>query len=87
MINEGIENGAPMETMKKVALCSKLDHFWQEMLLQALGPIETIKYQDMVEEIGRTLELTFHAKLLSGQALQEKQSKWPYPGKAVCLHL
>ena len=48
-------NGTPTDLMLKVALCSKIDQYWQERLEQALGPVETMRYKDMVAEIERTL--------------------------------
>ena len=53
------ENGRPTDEMKKHALIAKLDNWWHERVTQALGPLEEVSHSSIIEEIRRTLEISF----------------------------
>ena len=53
------ENGAPTEQMLRVALYRKLDAFWLDRLTLTLRDPTKMKYDGMIAEIERTLEIMF----------------------------
>ena len=53
------ENGRPTEEMKKHAMTAKLDNWWHERITQALGALEEVSHNSIIEDIRQTLEISF----------------------------